>query len=56
MLVEDNLLGFQTAALINIGVEQLFFGWRLSLGLQLIIPCYVIIGSAFIPESPRCIH
>ncbi|XP_064397042.1 glucose transporter GlcP-like isoform X3 [Halichondria panicea] len=41
------------AALVNIGVEGLSFGWRVSLGLQLILACCLLIGSPLIPESPR---
>ena len=47
------LLFYQIAALVNIGVEGLSFGWRVSLGLQLIPACCLIIGSPLIPESPR---
>ncbi len=46
----------QTAALVNIGVGWLSFGWRVSLGLQLILACGIIIGSPLIPESPRYIR
>ena len=45
----------QIAALVNIGVEGLSFGWRVSLGLHLILACCLIIGSPLIPESPRWI-
>ncbi len=43
----------QVASLVNIGVEGLSFGWRMSLGLQLIPACCLLIGSPLIPESPR---
>ncbi|XP_064397047.1 glucose transporter GlcP-like isoform X2 [Halichondria panicea] len=48
-----SVTGNLIAALVNIGVEGLSFGWRVSLGLHLILACCLIIGSPLIPESPR---
>ena len=50
------VFSLQTAALVNIGVGWLPFGWRVSLGLQLILACGIVIGSSLIPESPRYIQ
>ena len=44
----------QAAASVNVGVEGLAFGWRVSLGFQFLYVLIMFIGFPLLPESPRC--
>ena len=41
------------AAALNYGVKDTEYGWRLSLGLQLVMGLAVTVGLFFVPETPR---
>ena len=43
----------QAAASVNVGVEGLTFGWRVSLGFQFLYVFVMFIGFPLLPESPR---
>ena len=43
----------QAAASVNVGVEGLTFGWRVSLGFQFLYVFIIFIGFPLLPESPR---
>lgn len=53
MVATGAAFGNLMAALLNVGVEGVVFGWRVSLGLQFVVTCILIIGSSLIPPSPR---
>ena len=38
---------------MNVGVENIQFGWRIATGLQLVAGCSVALGTVLLPESPR---
>eukprot|EP01052_Picozoa_sp_SAG31_P039399 SAG31_NODE_5458_length_2526_cov_1.195715_2_plen_555_part_00 len=41
------------AAALNYAVKDTEYGWRLTLGLQLVMGLVVTIGLCFVPETPR---
>ncbi len=41
---------------MNLAVESIEFGWRLSLGLQVILGFILIVGMLFLPETPRSVY
>jgi len=48
--------GFLVAFCVNVFVQKVIghgYDWRLALGLQCVIALFMLIGLAFMPESPR---
>jgi MFS family permease len=45
--------GILVAQLVNYGVGDLDFGWRISLGLICAPALFVVLGCVFLPESPN---
>ena len=47
------VLGLLWAGLMNLAFEKNANGWRWSLGIAVTCPTVLLIGSFFLPESPR---
>ena len=43
----------QMGVVINIITERYLFGWRISLFVQVIVSIILIVGTIFLPETPR---
>ena len=44
---------YKTGSIVNAGMENISFGWRISTGLQLVAGCILVLGTFLLPESPR---
>ena len=53
-IYQNNIcIAIVVAAALNYGVKDTEYGWRLSLGLQLVMGLAVTVGLFFVPETPR---
>ena len=43
----------QVGLVVNLICERFFFGWRISLSVQVLVGFIVAFGMLFLPETPR---
>ncbi len=48
-----HVLLLQVSFLVNLAVQEVLVGWRISLGLQVLLALILIVGMLFLPETPR---
>ena len=46
----------QVGLVINLICERFYFGWRISLSVQVLVGFILAFGMLFLPETPRCVQ
>ncbi len=49
----DCHMTLQVSFLVNLGCQEVLVGWRVSLGLQAVLGIVLVLGTIFLPETPR---
>ena len=45
----------QMGIVLNLGIKDLPFGWRVSLGVQFVVGTTLALGMLLLPRSPRLV-